>query len=214
MLTIFGRPDSYNVQKVLWFAEELELDFKHVNIGGPAGGLNTAEFLALNPNGLIPVIQDGDFAVWESNTIIRYLAAKYGQDEFWIESPAERSLVERWMDWELTKLQPGFLGLFWHYYRTPENQRNNKRINHLLENCKSNIEILDSYLKNKKFILGTKFSIGDISIGTCFYRYFNMGIQVNRPVNLDEWYKRLCERPCYKNIVMVAFDNLKGRYRN
>lgn len=125
MIKIWGRRNSFNVQKVLWFINELGLPFENIPVGGSFGGLDTPEFLKMNPHGRIPVIMNGETIVWESHAILRYLAASYGQPQFWSQSSKIRSQVDEWMDWAQTTLQPDFLtGVFWGGYRTPESQRN------------------------------------------------------------------------------------------
>src|SRR5436305_1023582 len=109
MLTVWGRLNSFNVQKVLWLVGELALPFEHVSAGGAVGGLDTPEFREMNPHGRVPVIRDGDVVVWESHAIMRYLAARYGQGRFWSDDPADRSIADRWMDWAQATLQPDFL---------------------------------------------------------------------------------------------------------
>ncbi len=213
MLTVWGRPSAYSLQKVQWFLDELGVEYEHVNVGGALGGLDSKEFLAMNPNGRIPVIQDGEHIIWESNTILRYLAATYGTDVYWNESPVERSQFERWMDWELSSLQPSFLALFWNFYRTPENQRDSEKIVFNRQQCEKYIKILDLHLQQNEYVSGGQFGLGDICVGTCFFRYFNIGIELDRPKNVNEWYARLSDRPCYQRIIKVPFNELKGRLK-
>src|SRR5579871_6747403 len=99
MLELWGRSSAFNVQKVLWLLDELHLEFGHTEAGGAAGGLDTPQFRALNPHGRVPVLRDGDAVIWESHSILRYLAASHGDGAFWAATPARRSLAERWMDW-------------------------------------------------------------------------------------------------------------------
>src|ERR1700757_1853706 len=123
MAKVWGRRSSFNVQKVLWLIGELGLAHEHTPAGGDFGRLDEPSFRALNPHGRIPVIQDGELAVWESHAILRYLAARYGGDRFWPKEPAARAPIDGWMDWQQTGLQPHFItGVFWGYYRTPEAQ--------------------------------------------------------------------------------------------
>jgi len=130
MLKIWGRRSSYNVQKAMWLIGELELAHEHINAGGSAGGLDTQAFLAMNPHGRIPVIADDAATVWESHAVLRYLAARYGAGRFWSDDPAQRAAIDGWMDWSQTALQPDFLtGVFWGFYRTPEDKRNWPAIN-------------------------------------------------------------------------------------
>ena len=208
---MWGRGSAYNFQKVHWFLEELDIDYEHINVGGSAGGLDTPEFLAMNPNGRIPVIEDNGEVIWESNTILRYLAATYSQNTYRSNSPSERTTFERWMDWELSALQPVFIDLFWGYYRTPESERNEKTIKQALNRCENYVRILDTYLENYEFVSGPKFGLGDICVGTCFYRYFNMGVEVEKLENVMAWYNRLGQRKAYQDVIQVPFDELKGR---
>src|SRR5262245_12847311 len=129
MLTIWGRRTSFNLQKVMWLVGELQLEHRHIEVGGRFGGLGTPEFLAMNPHGRIPVIDDDGTVVWESHAILRYLASRFGGKAYWSDDPAARSLSDRWMDWSQATLQPDFLvGIFWGFYRTPEAQRDLRAI--------------------------------------------------------------------------------------
>src|SRR5262249_8966273 len=120
MLTVWGRRSSFNVQKVMWLVGELELQHQHIDAGGKFGGLGDPAFLAMNPHGRVPVIQDDHAIVWESHAILRYLAARYSRGHFWSDDPAMRAKAEGWMDWSQTSLQPDFLnGVFWGFFRTP-----------------------------------------------------------------------------------------------
>ena len=212
MLKVWGRRNSINVQKVLWLVAELGVAHEHIDAGGPAGGLNTPEFRALNPNGWVPVIEDNGFAVWESHTILRYLAATYGEDQFWSEAPAWRSLAERWMDWCQTALQPDFIGgVFWGHYRTPPAQRNGPAIAARLERCAGHFRFLDRWLERRDFILGEEFSLADIPAGTMLYRYFTLDIERPSVPHVEAWYERLCERPAYRDHVMLPYEDLRGR---
>ena len=123
MLKIWGRTSSINVQKVMWTVAELGLPHERIDVGGSFGGLDGPEYAALNPNRLIPVLQDGAIAVWESNAIVRYLAARHGAGGLWPEDPGRRSEADRWMDWQLTTLQPAISPIFWGLIRTPPEKR-------------------------------------------------------------------------------------------
>ena len=115
MLEVWGRKNSVNVQKVIWSCEEMGVPFQRYDVGGPFGGNHEPEYLALNPNGLIPAISDDGFVLWESNAIVRYLAAKHGAGTLWSEDPAARAEADKWMDWQLgtlwNSLRPIFIGL-------------------------------------------------------------------------------------------------------
>jgi glutathione S-transferase len=212
MLTIWGRRSSFNLQKVMWLVGELGIEHRHIEAGGSFGGLDTPEFRAMNPHGRVPVIDDNGRMVWESHTILRYLAACYGHDTFWSDSAVERSLFERWMDWSQTALQRDFLiGVFWGFYRTPEPQRDLPAIKNSINCCTRHFQLLDRFLAGQKYMLGDRLSLADIPIGTSLYRYFNLDIERPSIPNVEAWYRRLQERSAYRVHVMVPFGELRGR---
>lgn len=215
MLRIWGRRSSFNVQKVLWHAGELGLAYEFVPAGGDFGGLDAPEFRALNPHGRIPVLQDGDLAVWESHAILRYLAARHGAGPFWNDDPSVRARADGWMDWAQTALQPAFLGgVFWGYYRTPEAERNWPAIRAGLTETAAQFRLLDAALATRPYLAGDRLTLADIPAGTTLYRYF--GLDIERPPlpNVEAWYARLQARPAYREHVMVPFDELKGQRQN
>jgi glutathione S-transferase len=213
MLQVWGRRNSSNVQKVMWLIGELDLPHEHIPAGGSFGLTQSAEFLAMNPHGRVPVIKDSDGTiVWESHSILRYLAARYGSARFWSGDAATRSQADRWMDWSQSSLQPAFLtGVFWGFYRTPEALRNAKSIDENLGRCAQYFQLLDRVLSERPFIAGDSLSLGDIAVGSNLYRYFELDIK--RPVvpNVEAWYERLQLRPAFREHVMVPFDELFGR---
>ena len=212
MLKVWGRRSSFNVQKVMWLIGELELPHEHIDAGGAFGGLDTPAFLAMNPHGRVPVIADGDAFVWESHTILRYLAAKHGAGRFWSDDPAARTRVEGWMDWSQTSLQPDFLnGVFWGFYRTPEEKRNWRAIKAALARCANHFEKLDRLLEGKAFMLGEALSLADITAGTSLYRYFELEIERPSLPHVERWYRTLQAREAYRTHVMIPFGELRGR---
>lgn len=212
MLKIWGRRNSFNVQKVMWLVGELGIAHEHIPAGGSFGGLDRPEFLALNPHGRVPLIEDAGNAVWESHTILRYLAARFGASHFWPDDAGERSQFERWMDWSQTALQPAFLSdVFWGFYRTPEAQRDWPRIRRGIERCSAHFLLLDRWLEGRRHMLGDDLSLADIAAGTTLYRYFNLDIPRPDIPNVQAWYGRLSERDSYRDHVMIPFDDLKGR---
>ena len=211
MLKVWGRHNSFNVQKVMWLIGELGLEHEHINAGGSFGGLDTREFRAMNPHGRIPVIDDDSTVVWESHSIVRYLGAKYGRGSFWQDDPAKRSIADRWMDWSQATLQRDFMDLFWGFYRTPQGQRDLQRIDQLVAQCAEHYRSLDRHLTARPFLAGDRLTMGDIPAGTSLYRYFEL--EIERPVvpNVSAWYERLRERAAYRQHVMIPFDDLRGR---
>jgi glutathione S-transferase len=212
MVKVWGRHSSFNVQKVLWLADELGLAYEHIPAGGDYGGLEEPEFRKLNPNGLVPVLQDGDLSIWESHAILRYLAARHGAPHFWPDDPAARSYADRWMDWSQTALQPAFLGgVFWGYYRTPEDQRDWPQIRNALKRCEALFRRLDEALAGQDFLLGERLSLADIPAATSLYRYFELDIERPALPNVEAWYGRLQRRPAYQRNVMLPFGELRGK---
>jgi glutathione S-transferase len=212
MLQVWGRRSSFNVQKVMWLIGELGLPHHHIDAGGQFGGLDDPAFLAMNPHGRVPVIRDGDAIVWESHTILRYLAAQYGGDGFWSDDAATRARVEGWMDWSQTVLQPDFLvGVFWAFFRTPEDKRNWTAIRAALARCAVDFGKLDRLLDGSSFLLGETLSLADISAGTSLYRYF--GLEIERPPlpQVERWYRTLQQRIAFREHVMIPFEELRGR---
>lgn len=212
MLTVFGRRNSANVQKVLWLIGELKLAYRHVPKGGSFGGLDTLEFLAMNPSGKIPVIDDEGVVVWESHAILRYLAARYGGERFWPELASKRARIEPWMDWSQSSFQVAFLGgVFWGLYRTPEAQRDWTAIRAALARCESDLQVLDRMLALRPYLAGEELTLADIPAGTLMFRYFTLDIERPELPNVSAWYKRLEQRPAFRESVMVPYDELFGR---
>jgi glutathione S-transferase len=211
MLELWGRRNAYNVQKPLWLLAELELEFEHHDIGSMRGDLDSPEFLALNPRARIPVLRDGDAIVWESNSVLRYLANRFIAHALYPENPLERSQVERWMDWELASLQPAFIDLFWGYYRTPRAQREQTAIEAARQQCDKLFMQMDARLAFCDYLAGDDFSLADVACGVCLYRYFNMGLAVAKPPQVMRWYDRLSQRAAFQNCIMRPFDELEAR---
>ena len=213
MLTVWGRRSSFNLQKVMWLVGELGLEHRHIEAGGQFGGLDAPEFRAMNPHGRVPVVDDDGMIVWESHAILRYLAARHGRQWFWSDDPGERSQVDRWMDWSHTALQPDFLvGVFWGFYRTPEEKRNWPAIKAALGRCAVDFGKLDRLLDGRTFLLGESLSLADITAGTSLYRYFELEIERPPLPNVERWYHTLCRRAPYRSHVMIPFEELRGRY--
>jgi glutathione S-transferase len=212
MLRVWGRRSSFNTQKVLWLVGELGLAHEHIPAGGDFGRLDEPEFRALNPHGKVPVIEDDGAVVWESHACLRYLAATYRRGSFWAENPAGRAVVDGWMDWSQTALQPAFLnGVFWGYYRTPEAQRNWPAIGRNLARCTEYFGLLDTMLATRPYLLGDRLSLADIPAGTALYRYFELDIERPELPNVSAWYHRLQARSPYREHIMLPFAELRGK---
>jgi glutathione S-transferase len=186
MVKVWGRRSSFNVQKVFWLVGELGLVYEHIPAGGGFGRLDEPAFRALNPHGRVPVLEDGDLAIWKSQTILRYLAARYSRGRFWLDDPVARARAEGWMDWSQTSLQPDFLnGVFWGCYRTPEAQRDWPAIHRSLARCAEHFRLLDGILATRPFVMGEQLTLADIPAGTSLYRYFETGHRAPRLAPCD-----------------------------
>ena len=203
MLRIWGRNNSVNVQKVMWTVGELDLPHERIDVGGAFGGLDTSEFGAMNPNRKIPVVQDGDAVVWESNPAVRYLAAKHGAGSLWADDPVQRWQADCWMDWQTTTVHPDMNPIFWGLIRTPEDQRDMKAIMAAAERLGRTWQILDAHLAGRAFVAGDQLTMGDIPVGCHYWRYSNLDVPKPDLPNLDQWFGRLQEREPYRQHVMI-----------
>lgn len=203
MLKIWGRRNSINVQKVLWAAELCGRPWESVEVGGAFGGTDTPAYRAMNPNGVIPTLQDGDTAIWESNSIVRYLAAKYGSDGFCPADPAARSRAERWMDWQLSTLNKPMRDLFWGHVRLPPEKHDPARMVAALALAADAMRILDAHLAMHPFVAGETFTMGDIPVGCFSWRWFQLPIDRPDLPHLKRWHDSLHDIPGYRKHVMV-----------
>lgn len=204
MLTIWGRKNSGNVRKALWAAEEVGVPYTRHDAGGAFGVVNEPHYRAMNPNGLVPVIEDDGLVLWESNAIVRYLAAKYSNGVLYAKDPGERAQADKWMDWASSSLAAPFRDVFWGTLRTPAEQRNEQAIAAGIKRCGELLDMAEQALKQQPYLSGATFGMGDIPLGSAIYAWFEMPIERPDQPNLLAWYERLKERPAYQVAVMTA----------
>ena len=205
MLKVWGRKNSSNVRKVLWCAEELALPYEREEAGGAFGVVDTPQYRALNPNGRVPMIEDDGFVLWESNAIVRYLAARYGSDTSWYQRDVcVRAQADKWMDWTTSTFAGPFRDLFWGMLRTPAEQQDWVLINGASKTCAELLSIVDQALSEKPYLSGDEIGMGDIPLGSFIYAWFEMPLERPSMPNLEAWYERLKLRPCYRGAVMTA----------
>jgi glutathione S-transferase len=210
MLKVYGRKTSVNVQKVMWAVGELGLPHTRADLGGPFGGLDTPEYGALNPNRLVPVIDDAGFVLWESAAIVRYLSDRYGRGTLAPEGSHSYARADQWMEWAGTTLmQPIIATCFLQMIRVQAAVRDTKAVAAASALAGEKLGILDRHLADRTFILGDQLTMADILVGSLLYRYFNMAIERPRLVNVDLYYRRLTARPAYQQHVMVDFEAMK-----
>ncbi len=206
MITILGRLNSSNVQKVLWCLEEVDVPYQREEVAGKGPGERTAEYLDLNPNGLIPTLIDGSTPLWESNTICRYLAARYGAGSLWEPVPLVRAAGEKWMDWQLTTLAPPMTPLFVQLVRTTPAERDDAIVKTNQDKAAKAFRILDAALARTPWLGNQSFTVADIPCGVMAYRYLNLPIERPALPALADWYARLAERPAFRKAVMVGLS--------
>ncbi|MFC0203841.1 glutathione S-transferase family protein [Novosphingobium soli] len=198
--TIWGRLNSHNVKKVAWFAEELGLASIRHDIGGAFG--YTEDYLAKNPNRLVPTIEDGKVVLWESNAILRYMAAEYGGPRWFPADPIDRALADRWMDWQF-----GYADAqrtpFLSFARTPQEQWDEDAIARGMAECARLLAVLERYLADKPWLSGAQFGIGDIPMGVYAYTWFSLPFEKPEFPAIANWYARIRERPGFATQVMI-----------
>ncbi|WP_233890204.1 glutathione S-transferase family protein [Paraburkholderia flagellata] len=208
MITIWGRANSVNVQKVLWLCEEISLPYNRIDAGLQFGHNTESEFLAMNPMGKVPTLVDVDFVLWESNSILRYLVMQYGGPSALYPADAKaRASIDRWLDWSLSTLQPAERPVFWGIIRTPEAERDITKIATDVAKVTEVWKVLDAQLKGRSFIEGESFTIADIVLGAFARRWFGMpGIERTRMPNLERWYTLLATRSGFNKHVDVELS--------
>ena len=202
MLKILGRDTSSNVMKVLWACDELDIPFEREDIGGEHGGNDTPAFRALNPNGLVPVIIDDGFVTWESNTCVRYLAAKHGSGTLYPEDLQTRATAERWMDWQVTTVSPAMIPVFRGMIRTKPADRDMDAIERGRAALSAKMAIVNDALADRAYMAGDTFTMGDIPLGIAAWRWFNMPIEREDYPHLKRWVDALSDRPGYRQHIM------------
>ena len=206
MLTIWGRNNSNNVKKVLWCAEEIGLAYDWIPAGGNFGVTADPAYRAMNPNGLVPTIRDGDFVLWESNAIVRYLSGRYAEGTLAATEPTVRAGADRWMDFVTSSLAGPFRDVFWGMVRTPPEKRDLAAIEAGRAKCAALLAIVDQALSEQPWLSGAEFGMGDIPLGCFAYAWFEMPIERPDLPHLAAWYARLTERPAYRKAVMIGLS--------
>lgn len=205
VIKIWGRKTSSNVQKVMWAVGELGLPHERIDVGGPFGKNREPAYLAMNPNGLVPTLEEEDgFLLWESNTIVRYLAAKYKST---ILEPAELkmcALAQKWMDWQLSVCGPAITPVFWGLIRTAPEKRDHAAIEAGKKNTTAAIEMMDAQLAKTAYLAGDGFSYGDIPVGIMAYRYRQLVPDRPPLPHFERWYAALSERKAFKDHVAAV----------
>jgi len=203
MVKLWGRINSTNVKKALWCLEELGVRYTRIDAGGAFGVVDEADYVAMNPNRLVPCLQDGDLVLWESNAIVRYLAAQYGDGVLWNADARQRAEADKWMDWVTSSLAGPFRPLFWNIVRTAAQARDMAAVQASLAECGKLLGIADRALAEQPYLSGESFGMGDIPLGCFAYAWFEMPIERPDLPHLRDWYERLQQRPAYQTAVVT-----------
>jgi len=206
MLKILGRLSSVNVQKVVWCADELGLAYERQDVGGSFGGNKTPEYLAKNPNGLVPVIEEDGFVLYESNAIVRYLAARDSRGSLWPEDLRKRADADRWMEWQSTSFTPAMRDIFWQLIRTPAEKRDAAAIEASRAECEKLTAILDAHLGRHRFLTEHGFTAADIVVGCATHRWLNLPTPREPRAHLERWYGELKSRPGSRQVTSLAIS--------
>jgi len=205
MIKIWGRKTSINVQKVMWAVGELKLAHERIDIGGPFGKNKEPPYLAMNPNGLVPTLEEEDgFLLWESNSVVRYLAAKHGPGTLEPADPRARARASQWMDWQLSVAGPAIFPLFWGLIRTPPEKRDQAAIDAGREKTTDAMRIVDAQLAKTAYLAGDAFSMGDIPVALIAYRFRQLAPERPPLANFERWYGEIEKRPAFRDQIMTV----------
>jgi glutathione S-transferase len=207
MLRVWGRANSSNVMKVIWLLEALKLPYERIDAGGKFGTTDTPAYRAMNPTGLVPTLEDGDFVLWESNAILRYLCCAYAPDtSLYPPDIRQRASVDRWMDFQQTTLSPPMTTVFIGLIRTPEAQRNVAAIAAATTNLTRIVAIIDGELATHGHVVGEELTLADIVLGIFVHRWFTMPIEREEFPALKRWYDGLLQMPIYRTHIAIALS--------
>lgn len=206
MLKIWGRISSINVRKAVFAAQLLELPFERIDAGKEFGIVTTEAFLAKNPNAMVPLLEDGEVALWESNVIVRYLAAKYGKGSFYPQALPERFDAERWMDWQQTALNNASRDAFIQLIRVEPARRNQALIDASIAATEPLMAMLDQHLSRSAFMAGNAIGMADIPIATEIHRWRGLPLERPHRPHLERWYSGLMALPAARGALDVPLS--------
>ena len=206
MITLWGRTNSLNVQKVLWTLAELDMAYERTDAGLKFGVVDTPAYRAMNPNGLVPTIADDGFVLWESNVIVRYLTNMHAFGTLFPEDLRERFGAERWMDWQQTSLNPPIGTVFFNLVRLPSDKRDMGAVTRNVPLAEGCLAILDEHLAARDYVNGEWFTMADIPVGTSVSRWFKLPIDRQDRPNVERWLARLKERPAFRTHIDVPLS--------
>jgi len=198
MLKILGKSSSINVRKVLWLCAELELSYEHEQWGSGYRSTDTPEFVEMNPNRMVPVVKDGSFVLWESNTICRYLASRNHRSDLLPEDPENRARVEQWMDWQATELNNAWRFAFMALVRKSPSHSDPQALAMSVANWNRHMQLLDAQLaKTGAYAAGQGFTLADVVLGLSTNRWYMTPMERPDLPAVQSWFDRLSQRPAF-----------------
>jgi glutathione S-transferase len=201
MLKIWGRLSSINVRKVVLAAQWLAIPFERTDAGHEFGIVKTPEYLAKNPNGLVPLIEDDGFVLWESNVIVRYLCAKHSPGQLYPQALPARFDTERWMDWQQTTLNPAGRGAFIQLMRTAADKRREDVVTQSIAAMEPLLDVLDARLARQHFIAGEAFTMADIPVACEIHRWHGLPRQRPERPHLERWYRGILSQAASRGVL-------------
>ena len=204
MLKLWGRTSSINVRKVLWTLQAIGVPFERVDAGLSFGIVKTPDYLVKNPNAMIPLLEDGDFSLWEANVIVRYLCAKYANGTLYPKSIQQQFDAERWMDWQQTTLNNASRDAFYHWIRVKPELRSHALIAKSVEATEPLLQMVDNLLTNRAYVAGDHLTMADIPIACEIHRWW--GLPQPRPafVHIERWYTQMLAHPASRGVLDLS----------
>lgn len=206
MLRLWGRTSSINVRKVLWTLQELGLPFERIDAGLAYGHNHTPDYLAKNPNALVPLLEDGDFTLWESNAIVRYLCAKHGAPTLYPQDLRQRFDAERWMDWQQTTLNPAGRDAFVQLVRKPGGQVDSAKVDASIAATEPLLDLLDAHLARQPFMAGGTLTMADIPVACEIHRWWGLPLARKPRPHLEHWYQQMLAHPASPGVLDLTLS--------
>jgi glutathione S-transferase len=203
MFRIWGRITSINVRKAVWTAQELGLMFERIDAGGAFGVTKTPEYMAMNPNSVVPTLVDGDFTLWESNVVVRYLCATHSLGDLYPTDLKERFNAERWMDWQQTTFSPSGRDAFWQLIRVPEPERDMKKVEASISGTEILLDRFEAHLRTTEYVGGSRLTMADIPMACEIHRWFGLNLPAKPRPYIEAWYAKMLARPGSKNVLTL-----------
>lgn len=200
---LWGRASSVNVQKAIWALEELALPYEPIEAGGAHGIVGEARYRAMNPNGLVPTLEEDGFVLWESNAILRYLANAHAGVLALPDNPREHALIDQWLDWQATAFTPAMRDAFLQLVRVAPEKRNAAMIEASQAAGERCAETLDRHLANTPYVAGESFSIADIAVGCAAHRWLILPFEKAERPHIVAWRDRLAQRSASSSVLSL-----------